>query len=346
MRARLAATRFVVKLAFAIGVFVSVAAGGAWAQPQSFESVNYPGRFIRHAFSLGELQPLSTPLDGADAAWVLVPGLAGGNSVSFESVNYPGHYLRHQDYRLKLHGSDGSALFRQDASFIVRPGLAGSGQSFESVNFPGHFIRHSNFNLWLAANDGSRLFQEDASFRPQPAAQALANNVVSGMLQQLFDANRGDLENLLRQYLGRGDMIARGVTLYEINPRLGTSQFQVTGGGGFRYAVNGNYMYFKSTQPSAAGSYADPAFEMHFDLLVTGIVVGPAGVGQRPHVEAVVASVPSLTVKSRNVVGGVVLSVVKFFMQMPWGRELIQQAADQMLRRDITDQINAQLAGI
>ena len=136
----------------------------------SFQSVNYPGQFLRHQNFLGELTPLSSELDRKDATFVLRPGLSGTpGAVSFESVNYPGQFLRHQNFRLKLNADDGTPLFRQDASFWPRSALAGQGTvSYESVNFPGFFIRHRDFHLWVEQNDGSALFSLDASFRQTP----------------------------------------------------------------------------------------------------------------------------------------------------------------------------------
>jgi hypothetical protein len=283
----------------------------------------------------------------ADSAFVMVPSISGTpGAISLRSVNYPNAYLRHQGWRLKLSPDDGSQLMRLDASFAPRHGLAGQGWSFESVNFPGHYIRHSDFHLWVGKNDGSPLFAKDASFWAQPALSAttVMQNAVSQALQDRFNGSRGILENLIRQHLGRGDMIARGVTLYDLNPRIGGAHFQFTGPNTFRYAVSGNHLYFKSTQPTAAGSYADPAFEVNFDLLVTGILLPPTVPGQKPRVDAVIASVPSLTIKSRNLVGGIVLTVVNFFAKTPQGKQLIKNATDQYLRQDITRAINDRLA--
>ncbi|MFD9048810.1 AbfB domain-containing protein [Streptomyces zaomyceticus] len=61
----------------------------------SFESVNYPGRFLRHADS----RVRSAPDDGTalfrqDATFCARPGV-GGTGITFESINVPGSYLRH-----------------------------------------------------------------------------------------------------------------------------------------------------------------------------------------------------------------------------------------------------------
>ena len=130
----------------------------------SFESVNFPGYFVRHRVALGEISRLdpASMLDRLDASWIVRPALSGtGGAVSFESVNYPGTYLRHQNFRVKQQRYDGSELFRQDASFYQRSALGTGGYSYEAVNLPpGHFIRHTNYQLWVAPNDNTPLFRD------------------------------------------------------------------------------------------------------------------------------------------------------------------------------------------
>jgi hypothetical protein len=134
-------------------------------QEVSFQSSNYPDRFIRHRNSLGFVEVIPDELGKNDATFKIVPGLAG-RCVSFESHNYSNHFLRHQNSRLKLAQRSDDQLFRQDASFCMVSGLADSaGTSFESVNYPGHFLRHRNSELWLDRYDGSELFRKDATFR-------------------------------------------------------------------------------------------------------------------------------------------------------------------------------------
>lgn len=139
----------------------------------AFESLNYPGRFIRHRNWLGELTPVANNLDRADATFIVRrPGLSGTpQSVSLESANYPGHYLRHQGFRVKLAKNDGSELFRQDASFVMREydSVERGWWYFESVNYPNHYIRHRNFEMWLDRTDRSELFRQDSMYRQRPA---------------------------------------------------------------------------------------------------------------------------------------------------------------------------------
>ena len=63
----------------------------------TFESVNLPGRFLRHAgYRLQTAGNDSTTTFAQDATFCAQPGLNGGaGNVSLESVNYPGYYWRH-----------------------------------------------------------------------------------------------------------------------------------------------------------------------------------------------------------------------------------------------------------
>src|SRR6516225_9086575 len=88
----------------------------------SYRSLNYPERYIRHRSFLAYIDPIvaSDHLGRNDATFRLVPGLAGRCS-SFESVNYPGFFLRHQDFRLKLAKQTDDQLFKEDATFCIVP---------------------------------------------------------------------------------------------------------------------------------------------------------------------------------------------------------------------------------
>ncbi len=67
----------------------------------SFESVNFPGYFLRHR----DWQIYIDRFDGSDlnrkdATFHVRQGLANPNCNSFESFNYPGHFLRHKNWEL------------------------------------------------------------------------------------------------------------------------------------------------------------------------------------------------------------------------------------------------------
>jgi len=74
-------------------------------------------------------------------------------------------------------------------------------------------------------------------------------------------------------------------------------------------------------------------------LLLNGVIVP----GPKPRVQAVIASIPSLTIKSRNVAGTAVLTVLALFQQHPKGRQMIEGATNNYLQRDITNAVNALL---
>ncbi|WP_201440897.1 glycoside hydrolase family 43 protein [Saccharothrix sp. 6-C] len=97
-----------------------VVAGLANAGCYSFQSVNHPGRYLRHH----TMRLVLNADDGsavfrADATFCGRAGLAGGGTTSFESFNFPGRYLRHYDYAMRLDPRTSDAAFTGDASFTV-----------------------------------------------------------------------------------------------------------------------------------------------------------------------------------------------------------------------------------
>ncbi|GAA4508477.1 AbfB domain-containing protein [Nonomuraea ferruginea] len=72
----------------------------------AFESVNYPGRFLRHASSRVRMDANDgSALFAQDATWCARPGLQG-DGVTLESINYPGSYLRH--YQAEVWSANGT----------------------------------------------------------------------------------------------------------------------------------------------------------------------------------------------------------------------------------------------
>ncbi len=91
---------------------------------RSFESVNYPGHFLRHQnYRLKLAKQTDDQRFKEDSTFCVVPGLANSEGRSFESVNFPKHYVRHSNFELWLVKSDGSELFKKDATFIMSPPL-------------------------------------------------------------------------------------------------------------------------------------------------------------------------------------------------------------------------------
>jgi hypothetical protein len=97
------------------------------ADAVSFESVNYPGFFLRHQdFRLKLIKNDNSPLFKDDASFFKRAALAGGaTTASFEASKFPGFYIRHRDFHLWLEKNDPpSDLFNKDATFIIGQGLA------------------------------------------------------------------------------------------------------------------------------------------------------------------------------------------------------------------------------
>ena len=85
----------------------------------SFESVNFPGRFIRHRNQqIFVEQNNNTDLFRADATFRQVPGLANSSWSSFQSFNFPTRYLRHRDLVL-YNEVPSTATDRADATFRI-----------------------------------------------------------------------------------------------------------------------------------------------------------------------------------------------------------------------------------
>lgn len=150
---------------------------GIFSQAQSvvsFQSLQYPGLYIRHSYYKAFIQPVKSALDEKDASFKIVQGLSAdcADCISLESVNIPGQFLRHQNYRIVL-GRITSDLDRKDASFRKRTNSTSSAVAFESFNFPKHYIRPKNNELFITqvadyARDNEVFFVQNSSFNEAP----------------------------------------------------------------------------------------------------------------------------------------------------------------------------------
>ncbi|MGW0710067.1 glycoside hydrolase family 43 protein [Streptomyces sp. NPDC002643] len=83
----------------------------------SFESVNFPGHYLRHDGSDFQLAHYDgTTAFAEDATFRQVAGLADASWSSFQSYNHPDRYIRHYGFQLKLDPIT-TALGRSDATF-------------------------------------------------------------------------------------------------------------------------------------------------------------------------------------------------------------------------------------
>ncbi|MEM7371412.1 MAG: AbfB domain-containing protein [Bacteroidota bacterium] len=87
----------------------------------SFESVEYPGHFLRHSgFNIFLHKKTSDNIFIKDASWKVVPGLVDPSMVSFESLNFPKQYLKHTNFAFVVGKSDQSEFEKKNASFSGR----------------------------------------------------------------------------------------------------------------------------------------------------------------------------------------------------------------------------------
>lgn len=87
----------------------------------SFESINYPGMYLRHSSSRIFLHRIENgdTLGMADATFRVVPGLSDATMYSFESLNYPNHFIRHTAYRLVISPAETNELYLKDVTFMI-----------------------------------------------------------------------------------------------------------------------------------------------------------------------------------------------------------------------------------
>ncbi|WP_306211268.1 AbfB domain-containing protein [Actinoplanes sp. RD1] len=117
----------------------------------SFESRNYPGRYLRHR----AYRVYSEANDGgstfnADATFCARPGLSGGGT-SLEASNMAGYYLRHRNSEVWMDANTGGS-FNDDATWTVSPALwksgadltVGQNRSFRvtTAGFDTRYLRH------------------------------------------------------------------------------------------------------------------------------------------------------------------------------------------------------------
>lgn len=193
-----------------------------------------------------------------------------------------------------------------------------------------------------ARADGFQIFKKDGNAAPVLVKDL--SGFMTDAMNNYLKRNRTKIEEAIKKELGRGDLIARGISLYDLNCRLGTPSFRYTSVNGFRIDLKGNYLYARSTTPTALGKWADPAFEVHFDLRLTGGLQLPTRDNPKVKLVNTVVSVPHVKVKPRNVTGGVITTMARisdFFYSAATGQSFIRRAADKYLRLDITDSANA-----
>ncbi|WP_433528853.1 AbfB domain-containing protein [Micromonospora sp. CA-263727] len=89
----------------------------------SFESVNFPGYYLRHyEFRMFLHRADNSALFRADATFCPVTGISGTHT-SLRSYNYPSRYLRHDSHKQMRISPIGDGASPSSATFIVRTAL-------------------------------------------------------------------------------------------------------------------------------------------------------------------------------------------------------------------------------
>ncbi len=139
----------------------------------SFQSLNFPNRYIRHynfVTSIDKIEDLYAGMP-ADANFKMVSGLDAScaDCVSFESKNYPNYFLvvdggNGSQVRIVANGSVSS--FAKKATFRLHSGFASaSGITLESWFSPGNFINHNNYVIYIGPYLNDRVYRENATFK-------------------------------------------------------------------------------------------------------------------------------------------------------------------------------------
>ncbi|MEV2239918.1 AbfB domain-containing protein [Micromonospora sp. NPDC049891] len=89
----------------------------------SFESVNFPGHYLRHSeFRVFLHRAEGSALFRADATFCPVTGI-GGRHTSLRSHNYPDRYLSHHPHAQMRISQIGDGAASSTATFLIRPAL-------------------------------------------------------------------------------------------------------------------------------------------------------------------------------------------------------------------------------
>ncbi|WP_326553836.1 family 43 glycosylhydrolase [Micromonospora sp. NBC_01813] len=152
--------------AMVIGVSGPASAAQLPTGARSLESVNYPGRYLRHldqSVRLDAVAATSASQTRLDATFTVVNGLAAPACYSLQTAG--GLFLRHRDWLLRVDPNTGDAAFRRDATFCPVDGAVAGSIALAAYNYPTHRIRHRDFGLRLDPYQDSETFRADSSFR-------------------------------------------------------------------------------------------------------------------------------------------------------------------------------------
>ena len=195
----------------------------------------------------------------------------------------------------------------------------------------------------VAETQGIELYEQTP---PNKAVLVLAKRDLFTKLVNDVNKDRDKIDKALTAALCRPDMIRKGVTLYSMNLKLAAASFKFLDHDSFQIDLADNYCYFRSTQPTALGKYADPAFEVHFSVRLHVNLQLPTVDDPRVAVKKATVSIPHLQIKGRDVVadlGIIVTNVIEFFTKKLTGKGIIEKTMQKYLPIDVTKKLDSQL---
>ncbi|WP_309710550.1 hypothetical protein [Armatimonas sp.] len=159
------------------------------------------------------------------------------------------------------------------------------------------------------------------------------SNYLNAIANDAWDKARPDIETQLIALLGKGKLLA-GQTAYNIELNLAKDGTVIAASDGgrrlaFTLSLKNNGATFKTTQPTALGSYADPKFGVTFDLEAEVVLSIPADLSNITVVsEQCVVRTVNGKLTSQNVVADLIQfasSVSDFFGGPDFWRQVEEQ---------------------
>ncbi len=137
----------------------------------------------------------------------------------------------------------------------------------------------------------------------------------SDTIGNAWSKSRDAVCKALTQELGQGDLIAKGFTLYKMDCSMGfvsslaiTQQHYGSNAVSLAITVPGNTFAATSTQPSVAGSYADPRFSIAYDVeLDADLTLNPLAISNAT------IHVKNVSLDSQNLVADIAKALDSFF---------------------------------
>ncbi|MDX2045896.1 MAG: AbfB domain-containing protein [Chitinophagaceae bacterium] len=171
----------------------------------SFEAIDYPGHYFRHANFLLRLDPFVNDVTYKDdATFYARPGLGNSAMLSFESKNFPGYYFQQSGFGLVMTALTGGSSLdaRNRATFNPENPVPTQNISIQSQNFPGHYIRNNAgvVNITPINTGSTSTLKDQATYKIVPGLEDAAGvsfESISNPGQYLRQLNFAIVQNAL-----------------------------------------------------------------------------------------------------------------------------------------------------